>query len=49
MNNYLMNKYNIEEKDIPKLVFEHNHSNTYEQIYAKLGSIVKTLILQLKT
>ena len=45
MNNYLLNKYNIEEIDIPKLVFVHNHNNTYKQIYVKSEGIDKTLIL----
>ena len=28
MNNYLLNKYNFEETDIPKLVLDHNPSNS---------------------
>ena len=46
MNNYLVNKYNIEETDISKLVFYHNNNNTYEQIYIKLGDIDKIIILK---
>ena len=42
-----MNKCNIEETDIPKLVFDYNYSNNYEQIYIKSGRIDKTLILKL--
>ena len=42
MNNYLVNKYNIEETDILKIVFDQNHSNIFEQIYVKSGGIDKT-------
>ena len=33
MNNYLVNKYKIEETDIVKLLFDDTLNNTYEQIY----------------
>ena len=46
MSNYLVNKYNIEETDIQKLVLNHNYSNTYEQIYVKSGGIDEILILK---
>ena len=49
MKNYISNKYKIDEKEIQNLKFDHNHCNTYEQIYASSGGINKTLILKFIT
>ena len=45
MKKYIAEKYDIKEENISDIKFEHNHNNTYEQIYIKLGGIDKFIIL----
>ena len=46
MKKYIPEKYDIKEENISDIKFDHNHNNTYEQIYIKLGGIDKFIIIK---
>ena len=46
MKKYIAEKYDIKEENISDIKFDHNHNNTYEQIYIKLGGIDKFIIIK---
>ena len=49
MKKYIAEKYDIKEENISDIKFDHNHNNTYEQIYIKLGGIDKFIIIKFLT
>ena len=49
MKKYIVEKYDIKEENISNIKFDHNHNNTYEQIYIKLGGIDKFIIIKFLT